>query len=317
MTTKLVKSRRNIFIDTDTLTNESSSKAHILFPANPFSVCCGDTIRIILQQFVMPRRIYNINVTNKIFYFHHTVNDTYTEIILAEGVYNTFTSLATAIQAAITAEAAFATVTCAYDAVTRRFTFANIPANNIIVCFQSRATRPAGVSAPGFFQQTHEILGGRPSRGAVPVDALNGTTTTPYPALLSSLHSLYLRTNLMSGNYQSTGHERFLPNGNQVIESQIFARLPVADPLDPDPIVFQDNGNDMFQINPHQKSLDSLDLWLTDEFGRSLSEVSPSQYQDGMLNYTVTLRFEQLMEAKLSPPGFKTDAKNIVTNKLI
>ena len=75
----------------------------------------------------MPRRIYNINVTNKIFYFHHTVNDTYTEIILAEGVYNTFTSLATAIQAAITAEAAFATVTCAYDAVTRRFTFANIP----------------------------------------------------------------------------------------------------------------------------------------------------------------------------------------------
>ena len=121
----------------------------------------------------------------------------------------------------------------------------------------------------------------------------------------------------MSGNYQSTGHERFLPNGNQIIESQIFARLPVGDPLDPDPIIYQDNGNDMFQINPYQKSLDSLDLWLTDEFGRSLSEVSPSQYQDGMLNYTVTLRFEQLMEAKLSPPGFKTEAKHIVTNKLI
>ena len=317
MTTKLVKSSRNVFVDTDSLTNQSSSKAHVLFPAHPFSVCCGDTIRISLQQFVMPRRMYTINVTNKIFYIRDTAADTYTEIILAEGVYSTFSALATAIQTAIqTAAPAFASVTVTYDETTRRLTFANIPANNILVCFQSRATRPAGVSAVGFFQQAHEILGGRPSRGAVPVDALNGTTTTPYPASLSSMHSLYLRTNLMGGNYQSTGHERFLPNSNQVVESQIFARLPVTDPVDQNPIVFQDNGNDMFQIAPQQKSLDSLDLWLTDEFGRSLAEVSPSQYEDGMLNYTVTLRFEQLMEAKIGP-GFKLEAKNLVTNKLL
>ena len=316
MTTKLVKSSRNVFVDTDSLTNQSSSKAHVLFPANPFSVCCGDTIRISLQQFVMPRRIYTINVTNKVFYVRDTVNDTYTEIILAEGVYSTFSALATAIQTAIiAASAAYSSVTCTYDQTTRRFTFANIPANNILVCFQSRATRPAGVSIVGFFQQTHEILGARPSRGAVPVDALNGTVTAPYPASLSSLHSFYLRTNIMSGNYQSTGHERFLPNSNQVVESQIFARIPVADPVDQNAIVYQDNGNDMFQINPHQKSIDSLDLWLTDEFGRSLGEVSPSQYKDGMLNYTVTLRFEKLMDAKISP-GFKTEAKNLVTNKL-
>jgi hypothetical protein len=120
----------------------------------------------------------------------------------------------------------------------------------------------------------------------------------------------------MSGNYQSTGHERFLPNGNQVIESQIFARIPVDDPASTNPIIFQDNGNEMFQINPHSKSLDSLDLWLTDEFGRSLSEVSPSQYEDGMLNYTVSLRFAHLIEA-ISKPQFKTEANHLVTNKLI
>ena len=120
----------------------------------------------------------------------------------------------------------------------------------------------------------------------------------------------------MSGNYQSCGHERYLPNGNQVVESQILARIPV-DTVDTNPIVFEDAGNDMFQISPHQKSLDSLDLWLTDEFGRSLSEVSPDQYLDGMLNYKVTLRFDEIFQADLGPPRFKTDEKNLVTNKLI
>jgi hypothetical protein len=316
MTTKLVKSNRNIFIDTDTLTNESSAKAHILFPAHPFSVCCSDTIRISLQQFVMPRRIYNINVTNKVFYVRDTSADTYTEIIIAEGVYYTFATLASAIQTALRVHVALASVTCTYDDNIRRFSFGSLPENNIIVCWQSRATRPNGVSATGFFQQTHEILGGRPSRGAVPVDALGTGGVAPYPASLASIHSLYLRTNIMSGNYPSTGHERFLPNGNQVIESQIFARIPVDDPVSTNPIIFQDNGNDIFQLNPHSKSLDSLDLWLTDEFGRSLSEVSPLQYEDGMLNYTVTLRFEHLMEA-INKPGFKTTSANIVTNKLI
>ena len=305
-----------MFIDTDTLTNQSRAKAHILFTAHPFSVCCGDTIWISLQQFVMPRRIYNINVANIIFYIRDTSADSYTEVIIAEGVYSTFTALATAIQTALRVHTALASVTCTFDAVTRRFTFGSLPTNNIIVCWQSRATRPNGVSATGFFQQTHEILGGRPSRGAAPVDALGTGDVAPYPASLSSIHSLYLRTNIMSGNYQSTGHERFLPNGNQVIESQIFARIPVGDPVSTDPIIYQDNGNEMFQLNPNSKSLDSLDLWLTDEFGRSLSEVSHSQYEDGMLNYTVTLRFAHLMEA-ITKPQFKTAANNLVTNKLI
>ena len=317
MTTTLIKKSRLIFIDTDSLTNASSSKAHVLFPATPFSVCCGDTVRLSLQQFVMPNRLYNINVTNKIFYFHNTVSDFYEEVEIQEGCYNAFDDLATGIEnACAAASATVQNVTCVYDEKTRRFEFSNIPTNNIIVCFQSRGTIPANVSAAGFFQQTHQILGARPSRGSVAVDALNGTNKTPYPASLSSLHSLYLRTNIMSGNYQSCGHERFLPSGNQVVESQIFARIPISDPVDTNPIIFEDNGNLMFQISPHQRNLDSLDLWLTDEFGRSLGEVSPNQYLDGMLNFTVTLRFDEIFHAVLGH-GFKTDARHLVTNKLI
>eukprot|EP00966_Prymnesium_polylepis_P070856 1646421-Prymnesium_polylepis.1 len=92
----------------------------------------------------MPRRTYNINVTNKVFYVRDTVADTYTEKTVAEGVYSTFTSLATAIQTAVQDPGgALASVTCVYDDVARRLTFGALPANNIIVCWQSRATRPA------------------------------------------------------------------------------------------------------------------------------------------------------------------------------
>jgi hypothetical protein len=261
--------------------------------------------------------MYTINVTNKVFYMRDTVNDTYTEIVIAEGTYSLFTALATAIQDALQLVAGlFANCTCNYDPVTRRLTFANFPADHILVCFQSRGVRPNGVSATGFFQQTHEILGGRPTRGSV-INALGNGDEAPYPASLSTMHSLYLRTNIMAGQYQSTGHERFLPNGNQVIESQIFARIPVENVVSTNPIIYQDNGNEMFQLNPHSHAIDSMDLFLTDEFGRSLSEVSPQQYEDGMLNYTVTLKFSHLMDGKIGPPHFKTEANNLVTNKLI
>ena len=64
----------------------------------------------------MPRRIYNINVTNKVFYVRDTNADTYTEIVIAEGVYPTFTSLALAIQNAIRQPGGgLAGVTCVYD----------------------------------------------------------------------------------------------------------------------------------------------------------------------------------------------------------
>ena len=121
--TKLVKSSRNIFIDTDSLTNESSAKSHILFPGHQFSVCNGDTLRISLQQFVMPRRVYNINVTNKIFYVRDTATDIYREISIAEGVYLTFDSLAGAVQTALRAAGGNLTdATCSFDNITRRFT---------------------------------------------------------------------------------------------------------------------------------------------------------------------------------------------------
>ncbi len=313
MTTHQVVSTKNIFIDSDTLTNQSSSKAHVLFPAAPFSVCCGDTIRLTLNQFVMPRRIYTVNVTNKLFYIRNATADTYQEIAIPEGTYASFAALAAAIQVGLRAPGGvLANATCTYDDDTRKLviTMPGVDASSFIVCFQSRETRPTGVSAQGFFQQSHILLGGRPTRSSVLVNAFGstgtGAMTAPYPACLSSMDSLYLRSGIMSGAYQSVGHERYLPNGNSIIESQIWARIPISDPTSTNPIIFEDNGNEQFQLNPTQRNLDSLDLWITDEFGRSLAEVSPHQYEDGMMNFTATIKWSHLTLAKPSPNSFKT-----------
>ena len=60
-----MKQSRSIFIDTDTLSNDQSSKVRVLFPPG-FRTCCDDRMRLTLLQLVLPRRFYHINVTNKI-----------------------------------------------------------------------------------------------------------------------------------------------------------------------------------------------------------------------------------------------------------
>ena len=190
----------------------------------------------------------------------------------------------------------------------------NVTANHHIVCWQSTGQKPVGVDE-GFFQQTHVLLGARPSREGVAVNAFNasGTAamTAPYSASLSSMNNLYLRTTMTTGNFQSTGHERFLPNSNQAISSQIFARIPIHDPTLDTPIIFQDNGSDMFRIQPGMKSLESLEMFLTDEYGNTIPEISPNQVADGLLSFTVTLRFDVLTPAKSPVPSFIPTKKNI------
>ena len=224
--------------------------------------------------------------------------------MIPEGTYSSYTALAAAVQVGLrAADATLTDASCAFDADTHKLTITlpSVSASSFLVVWQSRSARPAGVSQPGFFQQTHMILGCRPSRGAAPVNAFaavgSGAMSAPYPCSLSSMDSIYLRSSLMGGHYQSIGHERFIPNNpNQIIESQIWARIPIT--TDANPIIYVDNGADMFQLNPQQRSLISLELFLTDEWGRSLAEVSPGQVGDGMLNFTATIRFDVLTPTK-------------------
>ena len=302
-----VKNSRLIFVDSEVNTVGNKSKAKINIPNHPFSVCCDDRMRLTLLSFDMRRSWYSVNQTNNIFYIRDPTADTYTEVTIAPGSYDSFAALATAIQTALRATTVgttqLATATCTYDDVTRKFTFALVgaPNNAFLMTFQvKQGTQPAGVSREGFFQDSHELLGIIPSRTDTPVNGTGSAgpsaQSAPFPAALNTLEAIYLRTNLMSGNYQTYGHERYLPDQNGLTETQIFARIPLNracfDPIF-EFITYEDS-NDLFQINLQQKHLDSLELYVTDDKGRFLAETDPQQSDLGLMSFKCVLRWDHL-----------------------
>ena len=304
-----VKNSRLIFIDSEINTVGNRGKAKVLLPNHPFSVCCNDRMRLTLLSFEMRRNWYSVNQTNNIFYIRDPDADTYTEIVIPPGSYYTFDELAAAVQTGL--RVTLASATCAYDDNTRKLTFQLIGAatNAFIVCYQvKQGARPVGVSPAGFFQDVHELLGGIPSRTDLPVNAIGGTGTSaqtaPFPAALNTLEAIYLRTNLMSGNYQTYGHERFLPDQNGLTETQIFARIPLSracfDPIF-EFVTFED-ANDTFQLHLQQKTLDSLELYVTDDKGRLLAEVDPRQADLGLMSFKCVMRWDHV--GAPAPPAY-------------
>ena len=302
-----VKNSRLIFIDSEVNTVGNKAKAKINIPNHPFSVCCDDRMRLTLLSFDMRRSWYSVNQTNNVFYIRDPDADTYDEVAIAPGSYAAFADLAAAIQTALRATTVgttqLTTATCTYDDTTRKFVFTLVgaPTNAFLVTFQVKeGTRPAGVSADGFFQDSHELLGIIPSRTDTPVNGTGssgpGAQTAPFPAALNTLEAIYLRTNLMSGNYQTFGHERYLPDQNGLTETQIFARIPLNRACF-DPIfefVTYEDSNDLFQLNLQQKHLDSLELYVTDDKGRLLAEVDPRQADLGLMSFKCVLRWDHL-----------------------
>lgn len=312
--TTVVKQSRLLFLNTDTLTNGVSDKAKVILPNNSFSVCCGDTMRLTLLQLVMSRNFHNVSSVNNVFYVRDDSTDNYKEILIPEGSYVTHDALADAIQVGLRnfGGADHTGSTCTYDDDTRKLfiTMPGVSNTSYLVCFHSKTgTKPVGVSDAGFFNQSYILLGAKPSLTSTPINAYASLGTSamssPYAASLSTITALYLRCNLLGQNFQSLGHERYLPSGNMLMESQIWARIPI--PLhtkkhDFDPIIFEDSGGDMFQLRPSQHSLDSLELWLTDEYGRTMPDISVGQAADGMKGFTCTVRWDVMTPDKKTPP---------------
>jgi len=304
----VVKQSRLIFVDSEVNTTGNRGKAKILVPNHPFSVGRDDRMRLTLAAFEMRRSWYNINATNNTFYVYTTATDTYVECVIASGSYDSFAELAAAIQAAL--QVNLASATCTYADATRRFTFvltgAAVTAR--IVCFQVKVgTRPVGVSEAGFFSDVHEILGCTPSRTSTPVsgagDAATATQPAPFPAQLNTLEAIYLRTNLLGGNFQTYGHERYLPDSNSLTETQIFARIPLTStcyqPITP--FITYEDQNALFELHLQQKSLDSIELYVTDDKGRLLAEVAPDQAELGLMSFKCVLKWECVSPAPHMP----------------
>ena len=121
----------------------------------------------------------------------------------------------------------------------------------------------------------------------------------------------------MGGNYQTFGHECYLPDQNGLTETQIFARIPLNRACF-DPIfefVQYEDSNDLFQINLQQKHLDSFELYVTDDKGRLLAEVDPRQADAGLMSFKCVLRWDHIAanQASKYQPRVITNPRHVPT----
>ena len=274
-----------------------------------------------LQSFGMRRNFYNLNPTNNTAYIAVTPAggaETLHEFQIAPGAYSTFAALGAAIQTglnnAITTHtiAALSNVAVAYDATTRlyTFTFTKAAGHNTTViqikCFAVKGQPPTGVSLQGGFSDVHEILGGLPIRSASSTASsmtlVEGTPAnvevlrSKFPVALNTLDAVYIHLpGLETGNFMSTGHEVHIPDSLRLVESSLFARIPFDDSTFSEVhevIQFEDNGGDAFQSYLTRKSLENLEIRVTDAKGRSLANVDHTQEEVGMLSFKMVLRFD-------------------------
>jgi len=277
---------------------------------------------ITLQSFGIRRNWYNINPTNNTGYLSVTPasgTETLYEFRITPGSYATFTALATAIQtslnAAITDHSIAALTpggtTATYDSISRLFTITctKSAGNNTtavqIKCFAVKGPPPVGVSLHGGFSDLHEILGGKPLRSAT---ATGGSLTlvsgganveqlqSKFPASLNTLDAVYIHLpGLETGNFMSTGLEAHIAEGIRLVESSLFARIPFdSSSFDEihEVVQFEDSGGDSFQSFLTRKSLEHIEMRVTDAKGRSLANIDHTQEEEGLLSFKAVLRFD-------------------------
>jgi len=341
----IVKFARNVFIDSEINTGNSGQVAKINFPPSAFNVGSGERMRLTLASFEMRRNWYSINPSNNTFYWYDPTlppATRYAPIVLTEGTYDSFVptapagatppaSLGDAIIIAIRAVPALATSTIAYSQYTRKYTITlpgGLPANARFVAFQVKgnALQPTGVSDNGYFNDFSEIIGGFPTKdgwnGTDPVDLFTGsiaggavpaTVTTPFVAALNTLEAIYIRTNLHSGNYQTYGFEKDLPNQQGLTPTQIFARVPLSRSyFDPEFefITFEDTNN-LFSLYLEQTQLSQVYFTITDDKGRLIEEVAVGQARTGNLSFKMSFRWEVLTD-ELPPDEKRLKIENLL-----
>ena len=298
---------RLIFIDSSV--NTHGDHAKVLVPPHPFNAVKSERIALTLISFCARRNWYNVNATNNTFYLFQ--NNVYHEVQIAPGVYSTFTGavgLGPALQAAMAGVIGgmnqIAGVAVQFNANTRRYqiTFTNDGAQPVAIrCFNCKTgAAPANVLLQGFYSDSFEILSARPIRDpASPVDGLSDTAPNTlvsyYPASLNTLDAIYLRLNLQTNNFSTTSMDRNLVNTERLVESSLFARIPIeraAFDLVHETVQFEDSGGDLYQTFLAQKSLDNFEIRVTDAKGRALAEAHPLQSDLGLLQFTAVLRYD-------------------------
>lgn len=325
------KQIRHVLIDSEINSVGGGEVTKLNFPSSVFSVTPSENIKLTLATFELRRNFYNVNQTNNRFYW--LTGGVYNEITIAPGTYTNWgttvnavvnppTNLAEAVFNAIQAAVPGLVTQIDYNNVTRKITLTvagGQPANSKFVFFQckSNINQPVGVSDDGYFNDCFELFGCYPNRDgwspAAPLDGYTGlgaggavpaTLLTPFVVQLNTLEAIYIRTNLHSGNYQSYGFERDLPNQQGVTPTQIWARIPITNQfyIDITPFITFEDPNNLFEMFLNQTQLSQVYFEVTDDKNRQLPQVNTgingaqSQAQVGLLSFKLTFKFETIID---------------------
>ena len=317
---------RNVFLDSQTNQLGTGTNARFIFQPNSFSLGANENMKLILSTFQMRRTWYDINSTNNTFFYYtpgaepnplvYTGTGTFVTITIPPGSYDTFNTLATAIAAALVT-AGFTAATCAWDLVSRKFTIVvstGATAGGFFLgIYNDTQSPPPGVYLQGWQNDSAEVLGGfltstntqllpmfaNPTPGGAYPTGPN-TYISPFVGQLSTLDALYLRTNLPTNNFASSGFENGVPNTNSGLNlTQIWARIVLNTNTYQDEypfITYEEQGGDNFELFLQQKQLDTMILQITDDRGRIIPEVYPGQANNGQLSFKLSFKYEILRE---------------------
>jgi hypothetical protein len=155
------------------------------------------------------------------------------------------------------------------------------------------------------FQDTHELLGGKVSTPGATVGGLQiafannaGTNdqmivTGYFPMQRSTMEHVYLRSTLITDNYQNHHFDSSVTlHDSHLTSSDILAKLAVYDEF----VVYSDmnSSGTGFFVNLPNKSLTSATFRLTDDKDRTLPLVATDQASLGNVSVNMVLRFDVL-----------------------
>jgi len=344
----IVKFARNIFIDSEINAIGNGQVSKINFPPSVFSVAPKEQMRLTLSSFEMRRNFYSCNPSNNTLYFYDPTLAPalqYAPIVFQQGTYDEFAptapggavpplSLGDAIINAILSVPALLGSTLAYSQFTRKYTFtlpAGLPAGSGIVSFQvkksSQLPSASIVTPNGFFNDSAELIGGYSTRDdftpGAPLDVFTGLPLggavipatpidSPFVCALNTLEAIYIRTTLHSGNYQTYGFEKDLPNQQGLTPTQIFARIPLSRAYFDKQFEFIsfEDPNSLFSMYLQQTQLSQVMFSITDDKGRLIQEVADGQAQAGNLSFKMSFRWEVLQD-ELPPDEKRLKAQNL------
>ena len=303
---EIINRRRNIFINSEQYHN-SQGDVKLIFPGNDFAVDKNERMRLSLETFAMTRNFYSVNSYNNTFYVRESTTKTIIkELTITPGDYSSFAKLATGIKTDLESIYGTGLVDVSYNDTTRKLEIDMTSAtgwnnDHEFVCFQvtDKSARPANVTSNGAFNDSCEILGGRPSKSfdeTIPAFHKNNKVFTAYyPAALKTIKAVHMRTNLQTHSYSTPNFDAH-SESSMLIPSDILAKI-VIPPNDffggSTVFSFQDSGSSAFSVDLQNKTLPEIIIKLTDDKGRPLP-AQPNQNADGNMSYLATLKWVAL-----------------------